>query len=143
MRECSLLQAFEVDSWPIGPAGFLYDREWMIVTLQGACISQKQVLCTAPVLPGGLTCDHLQMPAMCLIRPHINLEQGTLTLTHPSCSALLLRLDGVVESAGDGTSSLQPATLCPVRVCGDRYAFRFCFTCGCSLLTVSAQRRGA
>ena len=53
----------QVKNWPTGPKGLLYDREWMIVSEQGVCMSQKQV------------------PTMALLQPHVDLNTGTLTLT--------------------------------------------------------------
>ena len=34
--------AMRMESWVIGSRGFLYDREWMVVTPAGVCLTQKQ-----------------------------------------------------------------------------------------------------
>lgn len=53
----------KVSKWPVGDKGLLYDREWMIVKPSGNCLTQKEE------------------PNLCLISPHLDLDQATLTLT--------------------------------------------------------------
>lgn len=53
----------EVDSWTLNDKGLEYDREWMVTTGSGVCLSQKQI------------------PTLCMIRPKINLKSQSLTLT--------------------------------------------------------------
>lgn len=55
--------AFKIrSSWKIGPKGFEYDREWMVIKDNGVCLTQKQ------------------NARMCMIRPKIDLQQRTMTL---------------------------------------------------------------
>lgn len=55
--------AFKIKSdWKIGPKGFEYDREWMIVKDNGVCLTQKQ------------------NTEMCMILPAIDLKHRHLTL---------------------------------------------------------------
>ncbi len=56
--------AFSPSAWPVGPTGLLYDREWMIVDEEGACMTQKR------------------LPAMCHVRPLLLPDLGLLTLSH-------------------------------------------------------------
>jgi len=53
----------KASKWPVGDRGLLYDREWMIVKPSGNCLTQKEE------------------PNLCLISPHLDLNQATLTLT--------------------------------------------------------------
>ena len=58
--------AFEIqNSWKLTARGFLFDREWMIMTSNGVCLTQKQE------------------PKMCLIVPSINLDKNELRLSYP------------------------------------------------------------
>lgn len=58
--------AFKILSgWNIGPKGFEYDREWMIVKDNGVCLTQKQ------------------NTRMCMIRPQIDLKQKVMILNFP------------------------------------------------------------
>lgn len=55
--------AFKIKSgWKIGPKGFEYDREWMIVKDNGVCLTQKQ------------------NTSMCMILPVIDMKRRCLTL---------------------------------------------------------------
>ncbi|KAK6638880.1 hypothetical protein RUM43_007150 [Polyplax serrata] len=55
-------RAMEVRSWQLNSKGLVYDREWMIITSGGICLTQKQE------------------PKLCMICPELNLKQQTLTL---------------------------------------------------------------
>lgn len=55
--------AFNVTyNWPLSEIGLKFDREWMIISDNGVVLSQKQI------------------PQMCLITPHIDLINRTMTL---------------------------------------------------------------
>lgn len=55
--------AFKIKNyWNIGPKGFEYDREWMVVKDNGVCLTQKQC------------------PQMCTICPQINVENQCMLL---------------------------------------------------------------
>ena len=52
----------QVRSWELGPRGLVYDREWMVTTETGVCLSQKRE------------------PRLCLIKPEVDLKGGKLRL---------------------------------------------------------------
>ncbi|XP_078093152.1 molybdenum cofactor sulfurase isoform X2 [Mustelus asterias] len=87
--------AVEVKKWPIGKQGLLYDRNWMIVNQNGVCISQKQE------------------PRLCLIRPHIDLDQGIMTINAEG-------MDPIVVSLEEGDGKQFPLQFYQSKVCGDR-----------------------
>eukprot|EP00951_Prasinocladus_malaysianus_P031337 scaffold299758_cov45-Prasinocladus_malaysianus.AAC.1 len=53
----------KVSSWPVGTTGLLYDRQWVVLDDNGNALTQKRA------------------PAMARITPHLDLEQGLLTLS--------------------------------------------------------------
>lgn len=55
---------FSVQEWGLDHKGLKFDRHWMIVTRSGVTLTQKRC------------------PQMCLIKPHIDLDAGLLTLTY-------------------------------------------------------------
>ena len=58
--------AYEItDSWLLAERGLQYDREWMIVTSAGVCLSQKQQV------------------NLCLLQPKICKEENILMLNYP------------------------------------------------------------
>ncbi|XP_041040822.1 molybdenum cofactor sulfurase [Carcharodon carcharias] len=87
--------AVEVEKWPIGKHGLLYDRNWMIVNQNGVCLSQKQE------------------PRLCLICPHIDLDQGIMTINAEGMDPIIMPLE-----EGDGKQF--PHQFCQTKVCGDR-----------------------
>ena len=106
----------QVKKWPTGPKGLLYDREWMVVSEQGYCISQKQV------------------PAMALLLPHVDLDTDTLTLTkrggcgfvNEQVSLCMLTDSDLPElvvraQTKEEEMSDDPFNMCHTRVCGDRF----------------------
>ena len=60
IKSCS---GFRPYKWPINHKGFLYDREWMIITESGVCLTQKQE------------------QRMCLLSPVINIEKNSMVLS--------------------------------------------------------------
>jgi molybdenum cofactor sulfurtransferase len=60
--------AMRMESCVIGSRGFLYDREWMVVTPAGVCLTQKQDT------------------KLCLIQPSIDLSRRLLILQFPGKS---------------------------------------------------------
>ena len=100
--------------WPLGPKGFLFDREWSIVTPQGTPLNQKRIA------------------RMCMIRTGIDLSSNLLTLTvadMPALGELSVPLwsypsDG--DSAGGSTAASVSLKVCATRVdsllYGDREA---------------------
>ena len=57
------LVIIKVSKWPVSDKGLLHDREWMIVKPSGNCLTQKEE------------------PRLCLIRPYLDLDKATLSLT--------------------------------------------------------------
>ncbi|XP_059511503.1 molybdenum cofactor sulfurase isoform X2 [Stegostoma tigrinum] len=87
--------AVEVKKWPIGKHGLLYDRTWMIVNQNAVCLSQKQE------------------PRLCLIHPHIDLEEGIMTISAEGMDPIDVPLEG------EDRKEFSPQ-FCQTRVCGDR-----------------------
>lgn len=54
----------ETDEWPLESYGFLYDRNWAVVSETGTCITQ------------------FEEPKLCLVQPYIDLKKGTMTLVY-------------------------------------------------------------
>lgn len=89
--------AFKVQShWPITQRGLKYDREWMIVTSNGVCMTQKT------------------NTRLCLIEPTINETEGELELKFPSETSISVPLVANENERNILTS------LCQSKVCGDR-----------------------
>ncbi|XP_050664307.1 molybdenum cofactor sulfurase isoform X2 [Leptidea sinapis] len=87
--------AFKVTAWKIGPKGFEYDREWMIIKDNGVCLTQKNY------------------PQMCIIRPEINLKTKTLVLNCEGMYPLSVPLEPGVMNA------YHESTFCRSKVCTD------------------------
>ena len=73
----------QVQDWPVGPLGLLYDRTWMVVNGNGVCLSQKRE------------------PRLSLIRPRIQLPSNK----------LLLHASGQTLCQGKNTSCLAKRNL--------------------------------
>ncbi|XP_067008145.2 molybdenum cofactor sulfurase 2 [Anabrus simplex] len=97
--------AMSVKSWMIGPRGLLYDREWMIVSPSGVCLSQKQET------------------KLCLIQPQINLMMGQMVLDFPGLNSISVSL----ELPAKHGSAYKEALMCQSKVCGDHVQ---CWDCG-------------
>lgn len=63
------------DSWVTGSKGLLYDREWMVVTAAGVCLTQKRG------------------PKLCLIQPSIDLNSRLLILQFPGELHIVFSID--------------------------------------------------
>ena len=63
---------FQVNEWEVGHRGFLYDRQWMIVTDSGVCLTQKRE------------------PRLCLIKPSVDLSSKILSITAPGLEFFLI-----------------------------------------------------
>uniref|UniRef100_A0A8C9W8I4 Molybdenum cofactor sulfurase n=1 Tax=Scleropages formosus TaxID=113540 RepID=A0A8C9W8I4_SCLFO len=87
--------AMEVDHWPLGPLGLQYDRLWMVVNINGVCMSQKQE------------------PRLCLIKPTVHWASRELHLYAPGLKPVSVPLEG----CGQQSPAIQ---LCQSKVCGDR-----------------------
>ncbi|KAJ8919115.1 hypothetical protein NQ315_012100, partial [Exocentrus adspersus] len=88
--------AFSVkDNWTITPKGLQYDREWMITTPTGVCLTQKH------------------NRNLCLIKPEIDLKRNILILKFKGKADFKLSLvNTMIEE--------QTAYICQSKVCGDR-----------------------
>ncbi|XP_043480906.1 molybdenum cofactor sulfurase [Leptopilina heterotoma] len=88
--------AFEIsDSWILNSRGLQYDREWMIVTTTGVCLTQKQEV------------------NLCLIRPEINIERNEMELSFPGMPSIVISL---VEQFQENING----TICRGKVCGHK-----------------------
>ncbi|XP_063778801.1 molybdenum cofactor sulfurase isoform X2 [Pseudophryne corroboree] len=85
--------AFQVTQWPVAEQGLLFDRNWMVVTENGVCLSQKQE------------------PRLCLIHPSIDLTLNILIIQANGMSPIEIPLND---------ESNVPAQVCLNKVCGDR-----------------------
>nr|XP_043619000.1 molybdenum cofactor sulfurase isoform X2 [Erigeron canadensis] len=63
---------FRVDSWPLSSTGLLYDREWLLKSMNGEILTQKKV------------------PEMYFIGTKIDLKTGILHVESPRCKEKLL-----------------------------------------------------
>lgn len=78
--------AMEVQSWPIGPNGLLFDREWIVVDSTGTALSLKNE------------------SRLTLIKPSIDMSRGLLTI----------RLDESRSAYGTGTTGATESSLPPL-----------------------------
>ncbi|XP_072247525.1 molybdenum cofactor sulfurase isoform X1 [Leuresthes tenuis] len=87
--------AYEVQDWPVGPLGLLYDRGWMVVNGNGVCLSQKREA------------------RLCLIRPQVHVASNKLLLQATGMEAISVPLESDFQ--------LHPSSrVCHSKVCGDR-----------------------
>lgn len=90
--------AFKVnDRWPLTERGLKFDREWMIVSSNGVCLTQKS------------------NTRLCMVRPSIDIPNNRLWLSfadEPTKVWVPLRSDEMKDNV--------LATLCQSKVCGDR-----------------------
>ncbi|XP_064594606.1 molybdenum cofactor sulfurase-like [Liolophura sinensis] len=93
--------AFEVTEWQIGPKGFLYDRNWMIISDSGVSLSQKRE------------------PKLCQLQPQLDLKQRKLILNFRGVSPHVVPIDLPPRDA-----SKSPP--CSSKVCGDRVSGTDC-----------------
>lgn len=63
IKSCGAYQV--LDKWMINNKGLKYDREWMIITGAGVCLTQKQEV------------------KLCLLKPVLNLEENYMRLEYP------------------------------------------------------------
>eukprot|EP00038_Savillea_parva_P028571 m.65858 g.65858 ORF g.65858 m.65858 type:complete len:918 (+) comp8319_c0_seq3:88-2841(+) len=94
--------AFEVDAWEIDDQGLRYDRTWMIVSVHGSCISQKQ------------------NSKLALVKPTIDLQSNWLILRATGMDPIAIPLDrptdddngehAMAHVASNGTATTTIAT---------------------------------
>ncbi|XP_072564370.1 molybdenum cofactor sulfurase-like isoform X5 [Paramormyrops kingsleyae] len=84
----------QVTQWAVGPLGLLYDRLWMVVNINGVCLSQKQE------------------PRLCLIQPSIHWACKELCLHATGMKPLSIPLEGNKQNPG--------VKVFQSKVCGDR-----------------------
>ncbi|KAG6459061.1 hypothetical protein O3G_MSEX011184 [Manduca sexta] len=88
--------AFKIDSaWKIGPKGFEFDRDWMIIKDTGVCLTQKQ------------------NSRMCMIRPTIDLKRRLMILNFKGKEPISVPLDITTQGKFKNTS------MCHSKVCTD------------------------
>ncbi|XP_011875726.1 PREDICTED: molybdenum cofactor sulfurase [Vollenhovia emeryi] len=83
------------DSWNLNSKGLEYDREWMIMTSSGTCLTQKH---------------HTNL---CLLKPVILREQKIMKLTYPGMPAIEVPLENTYEKSVEHP-------VCQSRVCESR-----------------------
>lgn len=83
------------DKWQLNNKGFKYDREWMIINgTNGTAFTQKNE------------------PTLCMIRPYIDEEEGTMRLDFPE----VLSIEVPLEMKG----ARRDVEICTTKVCGKR-----------------------
>ncbi|XP_076294730.1 molybdenum cofactor sulfurase isoform X1 [Lasioglossum baleicum] len=82
-------------SWSLNSKGLQYDREWMIVTSTGTCLTQKQNI------------------SLCLLRPVISKETRIMQLNYPGMPVINVPLDNSFVNTIEGT-------VCQSRICGHK-----------------------
>lgn len=82
------------NSWNLNSKGLEYDREWMIITSSGTCLTQKQ---------------HINL---CLLKPIIFKEKGIMQLHYPGMPIMDIPLDNSINIINE--------TICQSRVCGHK-----------------------
>ncbi|XP_035438690.2 molybdenum cofactor sulfurase isoform X1 [Spodoptera frugiperda] len=88
--------AFKIKSaWKIGPKGFEYDRDWMIIKDNGVCLTQKHT------------------SRMCLIKPKIDLQRRVMVLCFEDKTPISVPLDITSDK------KMKNSSLCRSKVCTD------------------------
>ncbi|XP_026825788.1 molybdenum cofactor sulfurase isoform X2 [Ooceraea biroi] len=88
--------AYEImDSWNLNAKGLEYDREWMIMTPSGTCLTQKHQV------------------NVCLLKPVILRQQKIMKLTYPGMPAIDIPLENTYEASREHP-------ICQSRVCESR-----------------------
>ncbi|XP_024872863.1 molybdenum cofactor sulfurase 3 isoform X2 [Temnothorax curvispinosus] len=88
--------AYEIaDSWNLNSKGLEYDREWMIMTSSGTCLTQKH---------------HTNL---CLLKPVIFRKQKLMKLTYPGMPTIEIPLEDTYEKSVEHP-------ICQSRVCESR-----------------------
>ncbi|XP_012536309.2 molybdenum cofactor sulfurase 3 [Monomorium pharaonis] len=88
--------AYEIaDSWNLNSKGLEYDREWMIMTSSGTCLTQKH------------------NTNLCLLKPVILRQQKIMKLIYPGMPTIEIPLENIYEKSME-----QP--ICQSRVCESR-----------------------
>ncbi|KOC70306.1 Molybdenum cofactor sulfurase 1 [Habropoda laboriosa] len=82
-------------SWNLNSKGLQYDREWMIITSSGTCLTQKQ---------------HINL---CLVKPIIFKDKGMMQLYYPGMPAIDVPLN--INSI-----NIIEGSLCQSRICGHK-----------------------
>nr|XP_031838344.1 molybdenum cofactor sulfurase isoform X2 [Nomia melanderi] len=82
-------------SWKLNSKGLQYDREWMIITSSGTCLTQKHLI------------------NLCLLKPTILTEKRIMELNYPGMPTINVPLDNTFAKSIEGT-------LCQSRVCGHK-----------------------
>ncbi|XP_067639765.1 molybdenum cofactor sulfurase 3 isoform X2 [Eurosta solidaginis] len=95
IKSCS---AFEVATeWALTNTGLKYDRNWMIVDVNGMALTQKHYT------------------RLCLLKPIINLDKGVLELRFPNMRTMQVPLEMEDAKLGKRVES----TFCQTKVCND------------------------
>ncbi|XP_053996979.1 molybdenum cofactor sulfurase 1 [Hylaeus anthracinus] len=96
--------AYEItNSWSLSSKGLQYDREWMIITASGTCLTQKQ---------------HTNL---CLLKPVIFKDKGIMQLQYPGMPTINVPL-------GNNNVHDTEGTICQSKVCGHKVEGTDCGT---------------
>ncbi|CAL7939179.1 unnamed protein product [Xylocopa violacea] len=82
-------------SWNLNSKGLEYDRQWMIITSSGTCLTQKQYT------------------NLCLLKPTIFKDKGIMQLYYPGMPTIDVPLD-------DNSMTIIDGKVCQSRVCGHK-----------------------
>lgn len=98
IKSCGPFRVFS--QWPLTSRGLKYDREWMVVNLNGVAMTQKQI------------------PQLCLVRPLIDERRGVMRLTARGVDPIEVPLK-MDDDKGNLSPESISSSLCS-KVCGDR-----------------------
>nr|XP_012223051.1 PREDICTED: molybdenum cofactor sulfurase 1 [Linepithema humile]XP_012223052.1 PREDICTED: molybdenum cofactor sulfurase 1 [Linepithema humile] len=88
--------AYEItDSWNLNSKGLEYDREWMIMTSSGTCLTQKHYV------------------NLCLVKPIIFIKEKIMKLTYPGMPTIEIPLENISKKSMEHP-------VCQSRVCESR-----------------------
>ncbi|CAG0903184.1 unnamed protein product [Cyprideis torosa] len=85
-------------SWPLDDKGLQFDRHWLITTGSGVAVTQKR------------------LPQLAVVHPNVQLSKHRLQLNATATEVL----DPITIPLDHDAGELSSASLCSVRVCGDR-----------------------
>ncbi|XP_011498068.1 PREDICTED: molybdenum cofactor sulfurase 3 [Ceratosolen solmsi marchali] len=89
------------NSWILTSKGLQYDREWMIMTSSGLCLTQKQE------------------PKLCLIKPDFNFLNNKLELYFPGMPSIGIPLNVLSETVNNDR-------ICRGKICGHKIEGKYC-----------------
>ncbi|KAH8342704.1 hypothetical protein KR084_001054 [Drosophila pseudotakahashii] len=130
VKSCAAFKVESQGSWPLTDQGLKYDREWMIVDMNGMALTQKR--CTE----------------LCLIKPVIRVDIGQLELQFGQDSTTISVPLSLEDQAADSAKCVSKVCRQPVEGldCGEEVAQWLCQNLGLEglrLLRQSGQRNSS